>query len=958
MDIFVPSIKRKYRARLINREKQWPPCHSNKLIRLEIVEREWGGRKAGKQTPLAYGDLFKMERWKKVVRTVLVEGDAGIGKTTLGISISEDWSCDKLFNEYELLLFLPLHHEKVASAGSLPELLHIFHHDVGVCEAVARYIEQREGEKVVIIADGWDELSECNRQEGSFLYQLLFETFPLISVAVTSRHSASGPLHRLPHIDRFVEIKGFRKEDIMNYMVSEFASDEKKAGYLLVQLENNPLVESICSVPLISAIVCHLWRCLEETLPTTMTRLYTKIVQNTILRNIQKKFEYRNILSLSNLYNLPHNLQQPFQRLCEFAFQMLAKNQSVFSREELVELFPQGLLLDDKILCFGLLQSVETPFVSGSEVFFHFLHSTFQDFLASLYLSMQPPEIQLEVIRSYCSDRHFSLVWRFFFGTSFSSEETSCVTFKKAILHFTSKDLNTSDELFLCHIALEAQNDFISSEVTGYLITSSPVTFGYPRTAHDCAAVLHIIAYVQECSCMEINFSNSGIGENQIQTLTDILASKNGRLQVEELNLRANELTDKCISDLFHRASCAFRSLTNLDLSGNRIGDESIKSITATLAQSSKLSRLDLSYNILGVSGLKTLENVVRDNLLSAMVFLSLVGSLTFDVDADAILLTTFVEALSTHCPNLLTLDLSENNLGVPGASALGYVVSKLHHHLQRSDSIRFLSVMSLNNTNLGDEGLHAFVERLDCVHPFNQLHLSDNGIHATGIASLVDAVCSGKVKIGSCKYLDLSNNPLGLEGTLAISRMFGSTHCQPLCVDLSGCKLTANGSGLQKSESLDFGDVGQQLCQMFQNNVVSHLFLDSNSFTGECIHILVGFMHLCPCLTSLYSCDCGITSDDLFLFLDTLRQLKSSSPSELEIWCLANNKIDDSGVCVLIDCLPSLFPHLGCNDVNEISLQGNPISSEVKFKLNEELRRRNEVRYYNVLPILYYVSM
>ena len=93
MDKFVTSIKKKYRDRLINCEEQWPPCHSSKLVRLELVEREKGegysanqqrGREESnvKRTPLAYGDLFKVESGKKPVRKVLVEGDAGIGKTT------------------------------------------------------------------------------------------------------------------------------------------------------------------------------------------------------------------------------------------------------------------------------------------------------------------------------------------------------------------------------------------------------------------------------------------------------------------------------------------------------------------------------------------------------------------------------------------------------------------------------------------------------------------------------------------------------------------------------------------------------------------------------------------------------------------------------------------------------------------------------------------------------------
>ena len=982
MDKFVPSIKKKYKDRLINREKQWPPCHSNKLVKLELVEREKGeGSSANtqrgredKRTPLAYGDLFKEKSGKKAVRKVLVEGDAGIGKTTLSTSISEDWSRDKLFKEYELLLLLPLRYEEVASAGSLPELLQLLHPSPGVRESVARYLEEGEGEKVVIIADGWDEVSESNRQEGSFLYKLLFRNFPLISVVVTSRPSASSPLHRLPCIDRFVEIKGFSKEDIKEYIKSEFPSDEKKAGDLLEQLESNPLVESVCSVPLNCAIVCHLWRCLEETLPSTMTQLYTKIILNVMLRNVRKNDAFKNIRSLSNFNALPKDLHQPFWRLCEFAFQMLKKNQIVFSQEELVEFLPQGLALDDKILCFGLLQSVETVLETGHGVSFHFLHLTFQEFLASLYLSRQPPETQLEVFSTHCSESHFTLIWRFLFGICYNTTKLSVTKCDiKQVIHFVADKGDYSvRKLSLCHCAFEAQNDVVTSEVIHILISSYYVI---SHTAHDCAAVLYVIANMQEWSGMEIHFNNSGIREHQIKTLTDILASKHGKLQVEQLHLSGNKLTDKCVSDLFHRASAAFQSLTYLDLSDNRIGGESTKSIASTLAKSfssgCQLSRLDLSDNPLGVSGLQTLENVVRDNLLSKLESLDLAGSLTSDADTNAAWLTTFVEALSTHCPHLWRLDYSESNLGVPGASALARVISKLHRHSQSNDTSRLnfevLYKMYLNKTHLGDEGLRAFVESLECVQHFSDLDLNDNGIHATGIDSLADAVCSGKVIVISGSdlhvcYLGLSDNPLGLEGTLAVGRMLSSSHCQPWRVYLSRCKLTTDGGSFPwpNTDSLNVGinisddtvrDVGQQLCQMPQNNAIRILYLDDTSFTGEGIHILAGFMHLCPCLGWLYSRDYGITSDDLLLLLDKLTQLKSSSPSlcnKLESWYLDSNKIDNSGVYGLIDHLPSLFPRLGCAIVGDISLHGNPISREVETKLEEDIKRRKEVRCYS----------
>ena len=50
-----------------------------------------------------------------------------------------------------------------------------------------------------------------------------------------------------------------------------------------------------------------------------------------------------------------------------------------------------------------------------------------------------------------------------------------------------------------------------------------------------------------------------------------------------------------------------------------------------------------------------------------------------------------------------------------------------------------------------------------------------------------------------------------------------------------------------------------------------------------------------------------------------------------------------------LINHLPSLFPRLGCGAIGGISLHGNPVSRELETKLNEDIKRRKEVRCYSI---------
>ena len=914
---FGTSIKKKYQERLINCEKQWPPCHSDKLVRLEIVERKKGegysantqrgrDRKGLKRSPLAYGDLFKEESGKRQVRKVLVEGDAGIGKTTLCIAVSEGWANGKLFQQFELVFLLPLRMKVVASAGSLPELLKLLHPSPRLCDSVARYLEEEEGERVLIIADGWDELSESERKEGGFLYQLLFEQFPFLSVILTSRPSASASLHLLPCIDRFVEVHGFSKEHIVEYIQSEFASDQEKAARLLEQLEYNPLIDSVCSVPLNCAIVCNLWRTLEEALPTTMTELYTKIILQIILRNIRKLDGYKSVLSLPSFDVLPADLQQSWWLLCKFAFQALEKDQLVFSLEELKAFFPEGLASDKRILCFGLLQSTESV---GFGMSFHFLHLTFQEYLAAMHLARQSPDKQLEFFQSHKSRgqlffNRFIMMNKFFFGINhFEISDVSTNIIQQMFECVAGKNL--PDTLSLCHFAFEGHSNLpvISDQLTQYLVNHSSnrrIDFGFPRTAHDCTAVTFAISNIQESVTMKIRFTSCGLRENQIIRFVDILAHAEGKLQI-----------------------------TNLDMSGNR----------------------------LTISGLQALERAVGGDLFAKLEMLDLSGSLTSDADANAAWLTTFAEALSTHCPQLFSLNLSDNNLGVPGVSALSRFFVTDYSTCGKPSAHTFRLI--LNKANLGDEGLVILIKSLTLVR---FLSLIGNDIHSFGISCLADAVCSGKLKLRQHGQLYFSDNPLGLEGSIAFARIISSSHCQLMRVKLSRCELTTgaiNPSGTESLNTRDLSSVaeidttGQQLCQMPQSSTIPILQLNGNRFKGEGIHILAGFIHLCPCMKLLSTTDCDITSDDLIWLLDRLNQLKSSSPnlfSELESWYLENNLLDDRGISALIDHLPSLFPRLACKSVHDnIFLKDNPISSEMKKILEKELKRRREEVSYSV---------
>ncbi len=351
--------------------------------------------------------------------------------------------------------------------------------------------------------------------------------------------------------------------------------------------------------------------------------------------------------------------------------------------------------------------------------------------------------------------------------------------------------------------------------------------------------------------------------------------------------------------------------------------------------------------------------------------------------------MTNILNALSKCCC-LKMIDLSKNIFKVSelGATVLGKIMSHCKvvllglqshsaivdiHHPISEDRLQ----ITLGKTNIGDNGLKAFIQSLEGQGQFSRLELQENGITAEGISYLVDNVCLGKIIIQGDTFpkdlvdedgfpdpnilleevmenieLHLDYNPLGLAGTKKIIEMIVSDYCQIKLLSLEGCKLAtdlsssppiANGAD---GNTLDYAEkckaLGEFLCRMPAptTHTITHLYLDYNRFTKESIQILAGFISLCPVLTILSTCFCTITSNDLCQLLDHLAQLGVQN-NTFSTWFLINNKIDDVGLSCLLEHLQksSLFPYS-----MHFDLQNNGISAEMITKLEKELEKRHKV--------------
>ena len=941
MDRFVVSIKRKYRERLLQHEEQWPPVRGNKLIKLRLVEADkTEGFRAGlpqhgahndkvKRTPILHDDLFKVEEDKKPVRKLIVEGNAGIGKTTLCTMLTEEWAKGEILTQFDCVLLLPLRERSVSTATTLPQLFKLLHSSERIRTSVIEELEEREGEGVLIIADGWDELDEENRSDSSFLHNLLFgDILPFLSVLLTSRPSASAPLHNLPTVDRLVEVVGFSEENVKQYIESDFEKCPEKASSLIEQLDSNPLIASACSVPLNCAIICNVWQTLDRTLPSTLTELYSLIVLNVILRNFKKRKVVESFITLS-FDSIPEHLHEMFWLTCKFAYECLSQDKIVFTKKEIAPLFPQVLDSSDKLLCFGLLQCARSLLPVGQGLSFHFVHLTIQEFLAALHLVTLPSGEKLKVCEAHAESNRFAMVWRFVFGLACQEEgsysrKVICLDDEVVgrFLSTNSDGLLSHVPLMFCHCSLESMNSTVGLRIAKQINGKFCSTFdlSIANTPHDCVAVFHVVRHTSHCSKMTITLSNCGLTGKLLKQLTDILSNKSSKLQSRELTLYDRMVTDKGIGDLLYRGSSSFSSQELF--SSNSITDIISQDLSSSC---NNLTFLKLSNNPLGMSGIQSLETAVQAGGLVNLEKLYLSNTLTDDAGINGVLLTTLSPSIASHCPNLKWLDLSSNNLAVPGASALSHGELFANNSSEYAESIIETAIFSLStffynqhSPCLSDNLLHVWCEKT--------LDLSNTNINAEAVLTFAR---SRKPSFGFT--LNLSYNPLGYDGLLAIFSVISETN-RITSLDLSHSDLTTpvnteyqyhNIQLLNTSSVLNFGP---------SIEILSVLNLSNNNFSGDRVLILAECVQVCKSLVHLNCQSCSLASKEVIKILDHLKS-SGDSHENLREWNLGENSIDDKGVSALTKSVHELFFNL-----EDVHLYGNPVSAEIEERLQKIL--------------------
>ena len=671
-DSVLDHIRLKYRT-LSTTYKNQCPYHLQNVADLQLLEEEVHLQSSSKKqvencnigqwVPLPYDNLFKQGHGtRKIGGKILILGEGGIGKTILCSSIAEDWANGKLFQEFLMVLLLPLDQRKVASTQSFVELLNILYEfDSNTCATVERYLTSNTEENILIIADEWDELCETKYQEGSFMQHLLFGALlpsSSVTIVIMSRPESVSQ-HTQQSIDRFIRVQGFSKETTESCIQLEFGSNQEKFSCIKEQLEINPLVESMCSVPLNLALICNLLQSCGAPLPSTMTELHTMLVWN--LAQLKLNSIRGSTLHFSTYQDLPIELQESWLLLCELAFRNIETSHAALSMIEATR------FLSSESEIFGLLKPVSSK---GDKVIFSFVSLKFEQYLAAFYLARQPLDMQMEVINGMSSHTGTAF-WTFYFGMSKHID-----TIMQAVSMLSTLHRTHNDEYLLCHYSFESQSQIVQREVVKTL-TASGSALLHCHSAYDCMAIVYVIQNMEEECTVEINFQNCDLKAKQICQLASALDTKSHMIQVKGLDLSNSGLNDSVVVDFFKRAAAAFTSLEKLFLRSCGIGREGLSAILDAMAKSScrSLVQFDLSFNSLTIPCLELLQVHINCGNIQNTEILILKGSFVEDVSMS--FLKCFAVSLSSNCPCLRRLDISGNKLGTLDDPDLSSVISQ-----------------------------------------------------------------------------------------------------------------------------------------------------------------------------------------------------------------------------------------------------------------------------------------
>ena len=773
----------------------WCDLELNDIFTRPTIVRRDKTRQTGAEQVTSITGVFKPHSGCSKPRTVLIEGEPGMGKTTYCQKVVYDWAngqeTDASFPKIKLVLLLKCHDMSGNIWEAIDDQLLPKDIEEEERENFFKYIRANQSQ-VLLVLDGLDE-APSNLMK---IFSDLVESRELSKshIILTSRQEGSVKIRK--YCDTLLQIQGFAPENSHNYIKHYFKDLEAQGQNLLKDIEQNIELGELIVNPLFTAMLCLFYEDLEGGLPLSKTQLYLEITECILKRFCQKQGLSHNNDNLTEVY------KEELEQLGRIAWETLKRDimhigEGVFTATT-----------TRKSPLFEFLSVQSNSSKRRSHTCYRFSHKSFQEFFAGLFLSDQILKAETDFERLLTNERgnlkSLEPVLLFTVGILGLKSENDALSILKIIIKKTNILKNWDVPNFYLYFALKCigecstENSRLQSQMINFLGTN----LEFPSLfIHDVSFPIKFLV-----EALQVNHTLTNLTISLPFFKDEYAVSLANMLQVNKTLAKVTivtfgfviaqgvqQLADSLIDN---------KTLNDLTFCGNAWGDDSARILAGYLKRSESLSSFNLNFGDIGDAGATALAEVLKtNNALNSL-------GLNANPGIGNASVMSLCEALKVN-KTLSTLNLSETGISDAGVLSLVEVLKtntssltslslseiKISHHSVKSiaEVLRVnstLKELKFEGNNVGSDGAELIAESLKANTTLKILILSRNNIKEPCGGMFSDAL---RVN-GTLESLTLAKNALGSHGARLLSEgLRVNTSLRHL--DLSGNSIGTKGA-------------------------------------------------------------------------------------------------------------------------------------------------------------------
>uniref|UniRef100_A0A3Q2USI3 B30.2/SPRY domain-containing protein n=1 Tax=Haplochromis burtoni TaxID=8153 RepID=A0A3Q2USI3_HAPBU len=635
----------------------------------EIRQIETTSRKPDRpETTIRQEDIFKASLGRdEPIRTVLIKGVAGIGKTVLTQKLILDWAEDKANEDIQFIFPFSFRELNVLKKEkfSLVELVHHF-----FTETKEAGISSFEEFKVVFIFDGLDEcrlpldfrrtkvLTDPRKSTSVdvLLINLIRgKLLPSAHLWITTRPAAASQIPP-KYVDMVTEVRGFTRSQKEEYFRKRFR-DEEQACRIISHIKTSRSLHIMCHIPVFCWITATVLEDMLKTreegeLPETLTEMYIHFL---VVQAKVKKVKYDDGVETDPHWSLENT--KIIESLGKLAFEQLQKGNLIFYESDLTEC---GIDITAASVYSGVFTQIfkEERGLYQDKVFC-FVHLSIQEFLAALHVHLtfinsgvnllEEQQTGTHLYQSAVDkalqspNGHLDLFLRFLLGLSLETNQSllrgllnqtgsSSQTNQETVQYIKKKineNLSAEKNINLLHCLNELNDRSLVKEIQQYLRSGRLFTdklspaqwsalvfillsaeedlnvFDLKKYCVSEEALLRLLPVVK--ASKKALLSECFLSERSCEALSTVLSSQSSRLK--QLELGNNDLQHSGVQLLSVGLKSQHCTLETLRMNGCNLSERSCESLSSVLSfQFSSVRDLDLSNNDLQDSGVTLLS--------------------------------------------------------------------------------------------------------------------------------------------------------------------------------------------------------------------------------------------------------------------------------------------------------------------------------------------------------------